>query len=100
MANYLARVELHNATYQDYEALHAAMKRRGYARTIVSNDGKKYQLPTGTYVAESTNVTLEQAYSAAVAAANDTGKSFWAIVVDWSSARFALEELKSVGVSV
>lgn len=100
MANYLARVELHNATYQDYEALHGAMKRRGYARSIVSNDRKRYRLPTGTYVAESSNVTLEQAYSAAVSAANDTGNSFWAVVVDWSSARFALEEVKAVGVPV
>jgi hypothetical protein len=100
MANFLARVELHNATYQDYEALHGAMKRRGYSRTVVSNDRKKYRLPTGTYVTESTNATLEQAYSAAVAAANDTRKSFWAIVVDWSSASFALEELTSVAASV
>jgi len=94
MANYLARVELHKATYDDYETLHAAMERRGFSRFIVSNDRKKYRLPTGTYVAENTNATLEQAYSAAQAAAADTGKSFWVIVVDWTAARFSLETVK------
>lgn len=94
MANYLARVELHKATYEDYETLHEAMRQRGFSRVIVANDRKKYRLPTGTYVVEGTNATLEQAYNAATAAATDTGKSFWAIVVDWASARFSLEEVR------
>lgn len=93
MANYLARVELHNAKYEDYETLHEAMRQRGFVRTIVANDGKKYQLPTGTYVAEKTTATLEQAYSAAQAAAKETGKSSWVIVVDWTSARFSLQQV-------
>jgi hypothetical protein len=93
MANYLARVELHKANYDDYETLHEAMKGRGFSRTIVANDRKKYRLPTGTYVVEGTNSTLEQAYNVATTAATDTGKSFWLIVADWSSARFALEEV-------
>jgi hypothetical protein len=94
MANYLARAELHKATNDDYETLHEAMKKRGFSRIIVSNDRKKYRLPTGTYVVEGTNATLEQAYSAATAAAAETGKTYWAIVVDWSSARFALDEVR------
>jgi protein-disulfide isomerase-like protein with CxxC motif len=93
MANYLARVELHNAKYEDYETLHEAMRKRGFGRIIVANDGKKYQLPTGTYVVEKTNATLEQAYSAAQAAATETGKSFWVIVVDWTAARFSLPQV-------
>jgi hypothetical protein len=93
MANHLARVELHNAKYEDYEKLHEAMRQRGFARTIVANDGKKYQLPTGTYVAENTNATLEKAYGAAEAAATDTGKTFWVIVVDWTAARFSLQQV-------
>jgi hypothetical protein len=92
MANYLARVELHKATNDDYETLHGAMKKRGFTRIIVSNEGKKYRLPTGTYVVEGTNATLEQAYTATTAAAAETGKTYWTIVVDWASARFALEQ--------
>jgi hypothetical protein len=87
MANYVARIELHSATYDDYETLHAAAQRRGFSRMIVSNDGKKYQLPTGTYVAANTNATLEQAYDAA-----QTRKAFWAVVADWASARFSLQQ--------
>ena len=92
MANYVARIELHGATYNDYETLHAAAQRRGFSRTIVANDGRKYQLPTGTYVAENTNATLEQAYDAARAAAAETRKTFWTVVADWASARFSLQQ--------
>jgi hypothetical protein len=92
MANYLARLELHSATYEDYETLHEAMRRRGFLRTIVGNNGNKYQLPTGTYVVEKTTATLEQAYSAAQVAATETGKSSWIIVVDWTVARFSLQQ--------
>lgn len=92
MANYVARIELHSATYDDYETLHAAASRRGFTRVIVANDGVKYQLPTGTYVAEATTATLEQAYDAARAAATETRKAFWVVVADWASAKFALQQ--------
>jgi hypothetical protein len=94
MANYIARVELHNASYDDYDTLHESMKRRGFTRVIGANDGKRYQLPTGTYVAESSAVTLDQAYTAVVAAATDTGKRFWPLVADWTVGRFSLEQVK------
>lgn len=90
MANYVARIELHNATYDDYERLHVAAKKRGLLRTIVATDGIKYQLPTGTYVSENTSASLEQAYAAAEAAGTETRKTFWLVVVDWASARFSL----------
>lgn len=92
MANYLARVELHNANYQDYETLHQSMANRGFSRTIASDGGKRYKLPTGTYVAAGTNANLQAAYNAAVAAAQETGKQFWVIVVDWNVGRFLLDE--------
>jgi hypothetical protein len=91
MANYVARIELHNASYDDYEALHAAADRRGFSRTIAADGGARYQLPTGTYVAAGTNATLQQAYDAACAAAAETHKRFWVVVADWASARFSLQ---------
>ena len=94
MANYLARVELHKATSEDYETLHEAMRTRGFTRFIVSSTKKKYRLPTGTYVVEGSSSTLYQAYDFAVAAAADTGKSSWVIVVDWQTGRFSLDEVK------
>ena len=86
MANYLARVELHSATYSDYENLHSYMHARGYSRYITGDDGKAYHLPTGTYVGNFAN--NQAALNSALDAANQTGRSSEAIVVDWSSARW------------
>ncbi len=94
MANYLARVELHKATSDDYDTLHEAMRKRGFSRFIFSGQNKKYRLPTGTYVATGSSWTLQQAYDFAIAGAADTGKSSWVIVVDWQNGQFSLEEVK------
>jgi hypothetical protein len=88
MANYIARVELHAATYDDYETLHAEMASRGYPRTIVGSDGVTYQLPTGTYVMRGTNISLQDALDRAGAAANATGKKSSIIVADWTGAKW------------
>jgi hypothetical protein len=86
MANYIARVELHNATYEDYENLHASMQTRGYSRTIVGGKGVVCKLPTGAYVARNTSVAIDVALNAAVAAAHETGKNSAVIVADWTQA--------------
>ena len=90
MANDIARVELHAATYDDYETLHAAMEQRGYSRTIATDGGAVYQLPTGTYVMRNANISLQEAFNRAQAAAQATGRSSSIIVTDWTSARFNL----------
>jgi hypothetical protein len=89
MANYIARVELHKANGDDYEQLHISMANKGYSRTIQSDDGKTYQLPTGTYVVSNTNVTIDTALNAAKAAANETGKNSSIIVADWTRASWS-----------
>ena len=86
MPNFIARVELHSATWDHYEILHASMQRRGYARTIQASDGKVYQLPTGTYVVMATNSSLQSALKAATEAANETGRQSWVLVADWGTA--------------
>jgi len=50
MPNFIARVELHSASYADYENLHVYMQQRAFSRTIKGDNGSTYQLPTGTYV--------------------------------------------------
>ncbi len=90
MANYIARVELHSATWNDYELLHASMQRRGYLRTIKASDGKWYQLPTGTYVVEGSNSSLQNALNVATEAARETQRQFWVLVADWNSAMWNL----------
>jgi len=45
MAQFITRVELHGATYKDYETLHAGMLAQGFRKTITGDDGVSYQLP-------------------------------------------------------
>lgn len=82
---YLVRVELHSATYADYETLHKAMAARGFQRTIRSSDGTLYQLPTAEYVGE-TAQTGDQVRAAAQNAATATGKSSAVLVVRYDQA--------------
>jgi hypothetical protein len=88
MPNFIARVELHSASYADYESLHIYMQQYGYARTVRGDDGNIYQLPTGTYVSASAMSSTTAALQGAVAAANATGKTSSVIVAAWSSARW------------
>ncbi|MGD1096674.1 MAG: hypothetical protein ABSB35_32350 [Bryobacteraceae bacterium] len=74
MSGFNVRVELHSATYQDYENLHGAMARAGFSRQILSDGGKTYQLPTAEYI-KSADLTRIQVLNQAKAAANSTGKS-------------------------
>ena len=73
MANFTVRVELHQATWDDYETLHAAMEAKGFSRQITSNDGKTYQLPLAEYNGTG-NLNAERVRDIARAAANSTGK--------------------------
>jgi hypothetical protein len=49
MSYYTTRVELHYATYEDYENLRGAMQRAGFSRLVVGDDGETYHLPTAEY---------------------------------------------------
>jgi hypothetical protein len=49
MTSYTTRVELHAATYTDYEILHSRMHSEGFSRQITSDNGVTYQLPTAEY---------------------------------------------------
>jgi hypothetical protein len=81
MPAFTTRVELHNASYSDYETLHAAMGRRGFSRLITSDDGVTYQLPTAEYDC-SGNLTTQLVLDAAKAAAAETGKTFAVLVTE------------------
>jgi Endoribonuclease GhoS len=49
MAQYITRVELHDAVWSDYAKLHEAMRREGFSQTITANDGAVYELPPAEY---------------------------------------------------
>jgi hypothetical protein len=86
MANYIARVELHSATYENYEELHGNMSQQGYSRMIRGSDGKDYHLPTGTYVMRNSNSPRSDALDRAGNAAAQTGKKSSIIVAEWDNA--------------
>ena len=71
MPSYTTRVELHSASYQDYERLHAAMEQAGFSRTIRSDQGVRYQLPTAEY--DCTADGIDGVLNAAQQAATTTG---------------------------
>ncbi|EOH0529492.1 TPA: hypothetical protein QH070_002487 [Klebsiella aerogenes] len=52
MASFTVRVELSNATADDYERLHEAMETRRYFREIQDAAGNWFYLPSAEYVAE------------------------------------------------
>ena len=81
MATFTTRVELHRAYEDDYEVLHAAMERRGFARQITSDDGVTYHLPTADYN-YSGNKTSSQALDLAKAAASETNKKHAVLVTE------------------
>ena len=89
MTNYLARVELYEATEEgDYDKLHAAMEERGFLPQIKADDGILYWLPTGTYVIQDTDMTLTVAHDAAMAAAGQTGFEYSVIVVEFENTQW------------
>ena len=81
MARFTVRVELHAATYSDYETLHASMERRGFSRQITSDDGITYQLPTAEYEGGG-NLTSQQVLDAAKVAAAETRKTYEILVTE------------------
>ncbi len=79
--NFTTRVELHNASWQDYTKLHAEMAAEGFSHTIRGNDGVVYELPTAEYVIQG-NYTIEQITDKAKRAASRTQKSYAVFVTE------------------
>lgn len=84
MSSFMVRVELHNASYQDYLRLHAEMARWGFARTILGSNGQTYHLPTAEYDI-TTDRTAAQVREAAIRAAAATGRPAWVLVTQYSA---------------
>jgi hypothetical protein len=84
MPGFTTRVELHAASYSDYETLHASMARRGFSRQIRSDNAITYQLPTAEYD-KNGSYTPEQVLDSARAAAAETGKNFAVLVTQAQS---------------
>jgi Endoribonuclease GhoS len=81
MTQFTVRVELHRANQDDYDALHAAMEKRGFSREITSDSGQTYRLPTAEYN-RSSDKTRDEIRDSASAAAKTTGKGFGILVTE------------------
>lgn len=95
MASFTVRVELHDADWDDYEQLHGYMKKEGFARTIRSDDGITYHLPTAEYNLENVNLTGAAVLEKAKRAATKTGKKFGVLVTESNSRTwYGLEQVR------
>jgi hypothetical protein len=88
MADFTTRVELHGATYSDYEVLHSAMQAEGFSRLILASDDKYYQLPTAEYD-RSGNLTRQQVLQSAQRAAAKTHKASAILVTEATGRMFS-----------
>ncbi|EPC3580691.1 type V toxin-antitoxin system endoribonuclease antitoxin GhoS [Citrobacter braakii] len=59
MAKFTVRVELRNSEDADYEELHKSMKQKGFQRTITTDSGNTYYLPSAEYSYVSANKSKE-----------------------------------------
>lgn len=77
MARYIVRVELYGRPgWEDFDRLHTAMERKGFARTIEADSGVVYDLPNATYYRETSatlSSVLDDAKTAASASWKDSG---------------------------
>jgi hypothetical protein len=81
MPSFTVRVELHEATWTDYETLHDQMGAEGFRRTIRSDDGITYHLPTAEY--DMTGLTeRSDVLDKAKTAAARTRKNFGVLVTE------------------
>ena len=85
MLSYTTRIVLYDANRDDYERLHQYMEAVGFARTITSEDGKKYQLPDAEYDFSGKEKRDEVLIKAKVAAAATTKK--YSVLVTESAGR-------------
>ena len=93
LPNFTVRIELHDANWDDYNALHIAMEQRGFSRLIRGDNGVTYRMPWAEYNG-SGQLSCAQIRDAAQQAANGTGKNNSVLVTEavsraWSGLQVA-----------
>lgn len=81
MARFTVRVELHDATWQQYVELHEHMSAEGFTNQIASDDGARYELPPAEYNFEG-NATKEQVLAKARTAAAKVVRAYAVLVTE------------------
>jgi hypothetical protein len=93
MASFTTRIELHDATENDYDKLHKAMEKVGFVRTIKDSEGKTYHLPTAEYNRILDGLTAEEVLSDAKTAASSTKRKYRILVTESKRRMWKLDEV-------
>ena len=82
MANYFARVELHEAEWpDDYEELHESLAEVGFINCITFSEGSTKRLPTGFYFARNQSDDKSKVFGKVRQCADGTGYKNEVVVV-------------------
>ena len=93
MAEFIVRIELHNAGSADYHYLHNKMIQIGFLSTIPAANQKRYQLPTAMFYAD-TNQSKEEVFAVAESIANTAKQKNWVMVIQSEGILMKLDEAK------
>jgi hypothetical protein len=88
MSRFTVRIELHDAEWEDYDSLHAAMEDQGFSRLITGDNGVTYHLPWAEYNREGA-LTTGQVLNVAQSAADSTGKNNSVFVTESGGRRWS-----------
>ncbi len=78
---YTVRIELLDASPDDYDTLFSALRPEGFERTVPGGDGTRYRLPPEEYNYDA-KATANDVMDAAKRAAARTGKEFRVLVTE------------------
>ncbi len=89
MTDFLTRIELRGGSAADYELLDQAMAAASFSKTIRSERGVIYNMPSATYFSQADNLSVAEVRNLAVKAASRTGRRYDVITAAGATA-FAL----------
>ena len=81
MARYTIRIELHDATWDDYEEMYQHLAAQGITDIIASGDGVSYKMPPAEYNYDGT-ATRDQVLEMAKASAGKVVRSYAVLVTE------------------
>lgn len=76
MTDFTTRIELRDATDDDYAALDQAMLGANFSKTIASPRGQSYSLPHGTYFSQAFGLSASDVRNLAASAAGRVGRRY------------------------
>ncbi len=76
MTDFTTRIELQDASAEDYVTLDQAMMGANFSKTMRSPRGQEYRLPHGTYFSQAFGMSAADVRNLAASAATRTGKRY------------------------